>query len=85
MNKKVLKVAFVVAIVLVGGLNVFNAQKVNVLSDVTLANVEALANGEEGTICTGFYYVCESNLASFLEEKARNCDVDNVGYAVLDC
>lgn len=46
MNKKVLKVAFFAAIALVSGINVFNAQKSDVLSDVALANVEALA-GEE--------------------------------------
>ena len=43
MNKKVLKVAFVAAIALAGGINVFNAQKSETLSDVALANVEALA------------------------------------------
>ena len=46
MNKKILKVAFFAAIALVGGINVFNAQKSDVLSDVALANVEALASGE---------------------------------------
>ena len=46
MNKKVLKVAFIAAIALVSGINVFNAQKSDVLSDIALANVEALANDE---------------------------------------
>lgn len=50
MNKKVLKVAFVSAIVLVSGINVFNAQKSDTLSDIALANVEALANTEQ-TAC----------------------------------
>ena len=85
MNKKVLKAAFVAAIAMVSGKNVFNALKSELLSDVALANVEALANGEQETICEGFYYVCQSELSSFLAEKDRNCDVDNVGYAVLDC
>lgn len=49
MNKKFIKVAFVAAIAMISGVNVFNAQKVNTLSDVVLANVEALANGEIGT------------------------------------
>ena len=48
MNKKFIKVAFVAAIALVGGVNVFNAQKANALSDIALANVEALANFENG-------------------------------------
>ena len=47
MNKKVFKVAFVAAIALVSVINVFNAQKSDVLSDIALANVEALASGED--------------------------------------
>ena len=46
MNKKVLKVAFVAAIAMVSAINVFNAQKAEMLSDVALANVEALAELE---------------------------------------
>ncbi len=46
MNKKVLKAAFVAAIAMVSGINVFNAQKSEVLSDTALANVEALAELE---------------------------------------
>lgn len=46
MNKKVLQVAFVAAIALVSGINVFNAQKSDVLSDIAIANVEALADYE---------------------------------------
>ena len=46
MNKKFIKVAFVAAIAMVSGVNVFNAQKVNALSDIVLANVEALASSE---------------------------------------
>ena len=49
MNKKFIKVAFVAAIALVGGVNVFNAQKTDVLSGIALANVEALADEEIGT------------------------------------
>ena len=46
MKIKFVKVAFVAAIVLVSGSNVFNAQNSETLSDVALANVEALANDE---------------------------------------
>ena len=46
MNKKVMKAAFVAAIVMVSGINVFNAQKSVQLSDIALANVEALADNE---------------------------------------
>lgn len=44
MKKNILKVAFVTAIALVSGINVFNAQKSNTLSDIAWANVEALAD-----------------------------------------
>lgn len=46
MNKRVLKVAFVAAIAMVSGINVFNIQESDVMSDVALANVEALADDE---------------------------------------
>ena len=44
MKKNMFKVAFVAAIAVVCGINVFNAQKSEVLSEVALANVEALAD-----------------------------------------
>lgn len=47
MNKKVMKAAFVAAIAMVSGINVFNTQKSEVLSDIALANVEALADYED--------------------------------------
>lgn len=56
MYKKVLKVAFVVAIAMVAGINVFNSQKPEVLSDVSLSLVEALAQSESvagGVKCLG--------------------------------
>lgn len=46
MKRKLVKMAFVVAIAMVGSINVFNAQKSETLSDVALANVEALADLE---------------------------------------
>ena len=48
MYKNVMKVAVVVAIAMVAGINLLNAQKSEVLSDVAKANVEALADGESG-------------------------------------
>mgnify|MGYP006384698565 CR=1 FL=1 len=48
MNKKVMKAAFVAAIAMVSGINVFNAQESEALSDIALANVEALAQNESG-------------------------------------
>ena len=51
MKKNILKVAFVAAIALVSGVNVFNSQKNVALSDVALANVEALSMDE---VISGF-------------------------------
>ena len=47
MNKKVMKAVFVAAIAMVSGINVFNTQMSEVLSDIALANVEALADYED--------------------------------------
>lgn len=52
MKIKFINVAFVVAIVMVGGINVFNFQKSEIeLSDIVLANVEALADNELMILC----------------------------------
>jgi len=55
MKSKMIKIAFVVAIAFVSGINVFNAQKLAVLSDVAMENVEALAIPEWGD---GGTYFC---------------------------
>ena len=47
MNKKVMKAAFVAANAMVSGIYVLNTQKSEVLSDIALANVEALADYED--------------------------------------
>ena len=46
MKKKILKAAFVAAFAMIAGYSVYNSQKDVALSDVALANVEALARGE---------------------------------------
>ena len=46
MKRKFVKISFVVAIAMIGGINVFNAQKSEALSDIALANEEALAQSE---------------------------------------
>ena len=57
MYKTLLKVAFVVAIAVVSGINVFNAQKPEALSDVAMANVEALADDEGSNKACKWKYV----------------------------
>ena len=46
MKRNILKAAFVAAFAMIAGYGVYNSQKDVVLSDVALANVEALARGE---------------------------------------
>lgn len=55
MKRKLMKIAAVVAIVAVSGINVFNSQKPEMLSDVAMENVEALAQSElfDGHPCEG--------------------------------
>ena len=59
MKKKVLKVAFVAAIALVSGINILTAQKATDLSDITLANVEALNAQSRSVYCPYDGYGCK--------------------------
>ena len=47
MKKNILKATLVAAFGLIAGFNVYNSQKSDVMSDLALANVEALATGED--------------------------------------
>ena len=60
--KKMIKIAFVAAFVAIAGYGVYTNQKSETLSDLTLANVEALAGGESG----GYYCCNKSYLNHFL-------------------
>lgn len=48
MKNRMMKYVLVIAITMMAGINVFNAQKTDGLSDVALLNVEALAQYEDG-------------------------------------
>ncbi|WP_278701182.1 NVEALA domain-containing protein [Phocaeicola sartorii] len=50
MKKNILKATLVASFALIAGMNVYNAQKSDVMSDLALANVEALAGGESGGV-----------------------------------
>ena len=51
MKKNILKVTVVAAFALVAGFNVYNSQKSDVMSELALANVEALADDDENPMC----------------------------------
>ena len=48
MKNRMMKYVLVIAITMMAGINVFNAQKTDGLSDVALLNVEPLAQYEDG-------------------------------------
>ena len=50
MNKNIMKATIVAVVGLIAGINVFNSQKPEALSDVAMENVEALAGDENGNV-----------------------------------
>ena len=88
MKRNLLKSIFVIAIAMIAGINVYNAQKTVVLSDVAMANVEALADNEGGTDvieCEGYYYICRQEAEKFYRDRYNNCDVFNGTIEWIDC
>ncbi|MCI1682561.1 MAG: NVEALA domain-containing protein [Bacteroides sp.] len=57
--KKIVKLAFVAVFAVVAGYSVYANKKVNTMSDLVLANVEALADGESGGGTVSCY--CKTN------------------------
>lgn len=58
MKKHILKIGLFVAVALVTGYNVYSSQKSDDMSDMALANVEALAQGE---VIVGMPCACVPN------------------------
>ena len=71
MRKNILKVAFVAAIAMATGIQVFNAQKSEALSEVAMANVEALAADDDST------EICEKRVGSECYEFIKNPSGDS--------
>lgn len=57
MKKNIRAVMMVAAIAIIAGVNVFNSQKTIAMSDMALANVEALADDESTGSCKGYGFV----------------------------
>lgn len=49
--KKTIKIAMVAVVAAVAGMGVYSSQKADAMSDIALANVEALAQGEGSGDC----------------------------------
>lgn len=61
MMKKFVKTAFAAAFAVVAGYSVYMNQKADAMSDLMLANVEALANGEGASKpCEEVCYPCDN-------------------------
>lgn len=74
MKSKFVKIVFIVTIVMIGGINVFNSQKPIELSDIAMANVEALADGESGQ-----QWGCAGNPTFIPDEALRTAQCWNGG------
>lgn len=88
MKTKLLNIGLVIVIAIVAVINVFNSQKSEVLSDVAMANVEALADYEDGTDlkeCEGHIRVCEQEREKFFRDLYNNCDVFKGTIEWIDC
>lgn len=59
MKKNLVKAIFVVVIVMVSGINMFSTQKSETLSEVALANVEALAADDDTLLSKDCEVYCE--------------------------
>ena len=75
MKKNIVKVAFVAAIAMACGLNVFNSQKSETLSEVALTNVEALA----AAVATHTLDCGQAGL-KMCEATCEKCDVTLKSY-----
>ena len=77
--KKLFKLAFVAAIAAVAGYNVYKSQSVmNGMSDFALANVEALADGENSG--SKHTLECESSGIKACSGTCNKCNVTMTAY-----
>ena len=61
MNKKLIRLAFAAALVVIAGYGIYANQKTDSMSELMLANVEALADDSEitPTYCPGGRHLCQ--------------------------
>lgn len=85
MNKKFVKVAFVAVVTLVSGFNFFDNQKLSSLSEIALANVEALASNELIDMRRGYKLIPKSSTCSVCEWTGVENDYCNVSEQLPDC
>ena len=72
MKKHFVKIAFVAVFAAIAGYGVYTSQKTETLSDLAMANVEALAQGEGGTVTIPCTPEDESRCTYPLQDAAGN-------------
>ena len=75
MKKNILKATLVAAFALIAGYNVYSSQKAEGMSELALANVEALASEEGG----GNHITCYSGSGSSFLCKCSTCTWGYIG------
>lgn len=89
--KKFMKVAFVAIFAVTAGYGVYSSQKADVMSELALANVEALASGEGGNCENQCYQVYTPadwfhsdqifvDCYTCTQKKGRNFDISRSCY-----
>ena len=76
MRKKILSATFVIAVMAVAGYNTYMAQAKSKMSELALANMEALARAENGDTYTGLRVYAAENGKTCLncpEPEDMNC------------
>ena len=86
--KKFMKVAFVAIFAVTAGYGVYSSQKADVMSELALANVEALASGEGENQCYQVYTPADwfhsdqifVDCYTCTQKKGRNFDISRSCY-----
>lgn len=83
--KQIVKVSFVAVVALVCGFKLFGDQQVSSLSEIALANVEALASDEQIDMRRGYKLFPKSSTCSVCEWTGVQNDYCNVSEQLPGC
>lgn len=73
MKTNVVKVVLAIVVTLACGYNVYSSQKTECVSDLVLANIEALASGEGGPAWKGYYTDYNANCCRISPNHSDEC------------
>lgn len=83
--KQIVKMSFVAVAALVSGFKFFDNQNLSSLSEIALANVEALASNEQIDMRRGYKLIPKSSTCSVCEWTGVDNDYCNVSEQLPDC